>query len=139
MGTFSTSTTTAYWTGSATITSNAIVTPANSVPAKPASTYFDWFRRTRKRYLLEIDKVYLISFAPEKIRLAKFIQSTPRGFNFVDIETERLLFKKHIYRCPYQEYDGYVTQTVKNDFYVWMLGHINVALPLEEQVVVMEE
>lgn len=103
------------------------------------NAYYDYFRRVRKRYLLEIGKVYLISYAPEKIRKAKFIRSTPKGFNFVDVETKKLLFKKHIYRCRHQDYDGYNTQTVKDDFWVWMVGNINVALPLEEQEIVTEE
>ena len=97
--------------------------------------YYNYFLQARRRYLLEINKIYLLSYAPNKIRRAKFISSTPRGFNFVDIETERLIFKKHIYRCRNQEYKGYTAQQSKDDFWVWMDGKVNVALPLEEQVI----
>ena len=118
---------------------NSVQSITITATQQPSNAYYDYFRRVRKRYLLEIDKVYLISYAPEKVRKARFIRSTPKGFNFVDVETKKLLFKRHIYRCRYQDYENYVAQTIKDDFWVWMVGNINVALPLEEQEIVTEE
>lgn len=111
------------------------VTPAGRLTFTKNENYYDYFLCARRRYLLEINKIYLLSYAKGKIRKVKFISSTPRGFNFVDIETERLIFKRHIYRCRTQEHKGYTAQQSKDDFWVWMDGKINVALPFEEQVI----
>lgn len=48
------------------------------------------------RYRLTVDETYLISNG-NRIREAKLIRSTERGFNFLDIVTQKNLFKKHIY------------------------------------------
>lgn len=48
------------------------------------------------RYRLTVDETYLIS-GGKRIREAKFIQSTERGFNFLDMQTQKNLFKKHLY------------------------------------------
>ena len=48
------------------------------------------------RHRLTVDETYLISNG-KRIREAKFIQSTEKGFNFFDIETQKNLFKKHLY------------------------------------------
>ena len=48
------------------------------------------------RYRLTVDETYLISNG-NRIREAKLIRSTDRGFNFLDIATQKNLFKKHLY------------------------------------------
>jgi hypothetical protein len=48
------------------------------------------------RYKLTVDETYLISDG-KRIREAKFVRSTERGFNFIDVATQKKLFKKHLY------------------------------------------
>ena len=119
--------------GSYVNSTSPVFTPTSNNIYITTPNYWSYFRKVRKRYCLEVDKEYLLSYGVNKIRKVKFVQSTPKGFNFVDIETERLIFKRHIYRCKQQEHDGYTAQINKNDFWVWMVGSINVALPFDEQ------
>jgi hypothetical protein len=48
------------------------------------------------RHRLTVDEIYFICIG-SRIKEMKFIQSTERGFNFIDIETKKKLFKKHLY------------------------------------------
>ncbi len=48
------------------------------------------------KYKLTVDEVYLISNGKEIVE-AQLIHSTPKGFNFLNLETKKLMFKKHLY------------------------------------------
>lgn len=48
------------------------------------------------RYQLVVDKIYLL-VSGKKIREAKFVRVTEKGFNFEDVKTKKCLFKRHLY------------------------------------------
>jgi hypothetical protein len=48
------------------------------------------------RHKLIVNETYLIGDG-KRIREAKFIRSTEKGFNFQDVQTGKNLFKKHLY------------------------------------------
>jgi len=49
-----------------------------------------------KRITLEVNKHYLICNGT-KIREVKFIRSSPKGFNFQDVNSKKNVFKRHLY------------------------------------------
>jgi hypothetical protein len=52
---------------------------------------------------LAVDETYMISDGI-RIRMAKLVHSSPRGFNFQDVVTFKNLFKKHLYPVePYRD------------------------------------
>ena len=48
------------------------------------------------RHRLTVDRTYLLA-SGKKIREARLVRSTEKGFNFEDVNTKRYLFKKHLY------------------------------------------
>jgi hypothetical protein len=48
------------------------------------------------QYKLEVDKTYLVC-SEGRIRKAKLVRTTKRGFNFENIKTGKLLFNHHLY------------------------------------------
>lgn len=52
--------------------------------------------------VLDLGKEYLIHFGPfpnvKHIRKVKFIKTTAKGYNFLDIETNKCILKRHLYK-----------------------------------------
>jgi hypothetical protein len=48
------------------------------------------------RYRLVVDKTYLLA-SGKKIKEAKLVRITEKGFNFEDVKNRKCFFKKHLY------------------------------------------
>ena len=55
-----------------------------------------YFPRYMNQYKLKVDNTYLLC-ADGRIKKAKLVRSTKRGFNFEDVKTGKLLFKHQLY------------------------------------------
>lgn len=55
---------------------------------------------TRK---LKLGEIYTIAFTNgSMIMQAQFVQTTNRGFNFLNMKTHRMFFKNHFYSCDHK-------------------------------------
>jgi hypothetical protein len=56
---------------------------------------------------LEVGKHYILVIR-KKIIIAKFIKTTKKGFNFLNLNTNECIMKRHIYRFKNKYEDEYV-------------------------------
>jgi hypothetical protein len=63
---------------------------------------------------LEINKIYSVGYKNNLIN-CKFVKSTPKGFNFLNINTNNFIFKRHFY--PYNK-----NKDISEDYKIFLIN-----------------
>lgn len=67
-----------------------------------------------KPHKLIVDETYLICNSINGIRYVRFVRSTSKGYNFLNIKTNKLIYKTHMYPSKESQHVG------KNELWFWL-------------------
>jgi len=77
------------------------------VPARGKNVKWRNFQQTRTPYNLTLGRTYVLGNRTKKAKQirAAFIQTSPKGFNFLDLSTNKCVFKQPLYRSGFKPYE----------------------------------